>query len=479
MFNFFRKKPQPPEQVRKLQVQKITGQLKREIDAIRRPIIDLGIGGVSSTNINQVLRYVLTPARNKSRELAVNNPVAKRYVVQCADGVTGADGITIRPTPISANPDLGNALEQLFYTWAEDPEQFSINGQLTIDLFQQLVEKTRAVDGECFIRIHKDMKVEIIDAARLSSSKVGLLPGGSYISNSIEFDQYGKPLAYYVCRYNPVTYLVDYSTYERIPADEIIHYYIPDFAGQERGIPDLLCVAENLKDLSTFIEAALIQKKISASSMGFITNSNTDNMMIDENTSTASYSEYYEPGAIFELNPGQDVKTINPNSGVDQIDTFISELMTQVAMGLNISKQNLTMDTSNASFSASKLSDKLQQSTFKTRSNVMITKVLKPLYQRWLSNYMMTINTLKLQFSEYTNLSQARYIPVKHISIDPQRDAQERQTYLEMGVMSKTQIILDMGGEPEKVFAEIKKENEENGIQQNPNQGDEPNNSTT
>lgn len=464
----------------------IKGSLKREIDAVHRPVMDLGFGTVSSANINNILRFTLTAARNKSRELAYSNPIVKRYITSCTDGVTGADGITIRPNPISTNQNLAKQLESSFYLWAENPELFSVTGQLSIDLFQQLVEKTRAIDGECFIRIHHNpLQIEIIDSARLvSTTKSGMLGAGNYVSNSIEFNSYGKPVAYYVCNYNPTTYFIDSTSYERVPAEEIIHYFIPDFQGQERGIPDLITVQDTLKDLSSFIEAALIQKKISASSMGFITNSNTDNMSLDESENTPMYSEYFEPGAIFELNPGQNIETINPNSGVDQLDTFVNNLMNMVAMGLNVSKQNLTMDTSNASFSAAKLSDRLQQTTYKTRINVLISRVLKPLYSQWLKDEMInniSKSNLNLQFSEYDNLVQARYIPVKHISIDPTKEAQERQMYIEMGVMSKTQVILDMGGVPEQVFKEIEEEGNKNnntkdnvnGIQEEPNTGDE------
>lgn len=45
------------------------------------------------------------------------------------------------------------SIEQLFYEWAEDSDAFSTNGRHDISTFQNLVCRTRARDGECFIKV--------------------------------------------------------------------------------------------------------------------------------------------------------------------------------------------------------------------------------------------------------------------------------------------------------------------------------------
>jgi lambda family phage portal protein len=476
--------PVKPVQREKKAVQVGSQNLKRSIAASSRPVIDFGIAGVGTTNINSVLRFALTSIRNKSRELSLHNPIARSIIQKGSDGVVGADGITIKPNvQLSGdNSVLNSTLEKLFYRWAENPDTFSQDGQLSIELFQQVVEKTRARDGECFIRIHNvdnQVQVSIIDAARLVSTKFGLLTGGSYISNSIEFSAVGRPVAYHVAAYNPTSYTIDTSTYERIPADELIHYFIPEFPGQERGIPDLIAGQKVLHELQEYIQATLINKKISASTMAFITNAQSNDIDLDDSTETALHTEYLESGMIAELNPGQDIKTVNPNAGIDGIDSFVSNLMTQVSMAVGISKMNLMMDTSNASFSAAKLADRLQQTTYRTRSLTLISRVLKPLYKMWLKNEMLVNRKLKLNFKDFLELAEARYIPVRQISIDPGKDADYEISLVDAGLKSKTQVIHEMGYDPAQVFAEINKETEQNkdssnnGIQEKPETGDE------
>ncbi|KPA08523.1 phage portal protein [Pantoea agglomerans] len=462
---FSRKKPEQPKQKHVESKQIGNTELKRSITNGSKPVVDFGVAGVASTDINSVLKFTLTHIRNKSRELSLSNPIAKNYIQKCADGVVSSDGITIKPAveigiPGTDNSVTNQLIEKLFYRYAENPETFSYDGQLSIDLFQQVVEKTRARDGECFIRIRND-KYEIVDAARLVNTRFGLTKNG-YYSNSIEFDAATrKPIAYYIHNYNPITYQIDTGSYERVSADEIIHYFIPEFANQERGIPDLFAGQKVLQELQEYIQATLISKKVAASTTSFITNSNQSDYELedaDDGEHTRINYEYLEAGAIYELNPGQDIKAVNPNTGVDGINDFVNNLMNQISMSLGITKMNLMGDTSNASFSAAKLADRLQQTTFKTRSNVMISRVLKKIYANWLANELLNNSTLG-RFSDFEDLVVAHYIPVKNISIDPVKEAQYEIMLLEAGLKSKQQIIHEMGYSPDVVFKQIEEEN--------------------
>jgi len=462
---FSRKKAEVQEvpKPKKLTQEKQIGNkdLKRSITNGNKPVIDFGVTGVASTDINSVLKYTLTHIRNKSRELSLNNPIAKNYIQKCADGTVGADGITVKPNveigvPGTDNSETNQLIEKLFYRYADDPDQFSYDGQLSLDLFQQVVEKTRARDGECFIRIRGN-QYEIIDAARLVNTRFGLTKSG-YYSNSVEFESTTrKPIAYYIHNYNPITYQIDTGAYERVSAEEIIHYYIPEFPNQERGIPDLFAGQKVLQELQEYIQATLVSKKVAASTTAFITNANQSDYELDDKDETRLNVEYLEAGSIYELNPGQDIKSVNPNAGVDGIDSFVNNLMNQISMSLGITKMNLMGDTSNASFSAAKLADRLQQTTFKTRSNVLISRVLKKIFSNWLANEL--LNNSKLgRFSDFEDLVVAHYIPVKTISIDPAKDAQYEILLLDAGLKSKQQIIHEMGYSPDVVFKQIEEE---------------------
>ncbi|EPK5104076.1 phage portal protein [Escherichia coli] len=453
--------------------------LKRDIQAVRNTsVMNFGFNANSGSNINFLILKALPTMRAFSRDAVLKNPIGRKYMNLSVDGVVGSDGVYVKPAvEIDGSEDeinqINEQLEKLFDRWAYDPDRFSVDGALSFELFQQNVEKIRVQDGECFIRIHtinRQIKLEILDTARLQQSNNQHLANCNYISNGIEFDQWHRPVNYYFCRFDPVTYTYSTGDYEVIPANEICHYFIADQQGQERGLPDLVATSKLIEDLKNFTEAALTAKRVSASSMAFITNNNdttsTDLLGADERDEvTPIYTEYFEAGFIGELGEGQDIKTVTPTNGVDGIDQFTNELMNQISMGLNVTKQALLSDTSNASFSAARLTEKLQQTTFRTRTNVLISKVLKPIYIAWLKNEMINNSKLNLSFSDFDDLICARYILQKPISLDPVKDIQAELLQLEAGIKSKTQVIAELGGDPVKVLAEVQAEKEK----ENPN----------
>ncbi|WP_410705299.1 phage portal protein [Citrobacter freundii] len=482
--------PQKPKaQIHKTALMK-NNPMKRAMTSINlgssSPVISFGFtAGNQAGNINAIINRTLPVMVAASRELSIKNGIVKKYVATNSAGVTGADGLYIRPCSHSSQDDKVNQqvnkqLEDAFYAWAQDPKAFSRCGTLDISTFQRLVERTRSIDGDCFIRIHQTRdgmpQVEIIDSMRISTYENQILPSGNYISNGIEFDiDTNRPVAYWITRYNPIMYNYLLGERERVPAEEILHLFQQDYPTQQRGIPDVHAGTDKLKELEEFMVAAITSRKVAASAMAFITNPDSDEIELLKGDDVSYYEQdYLNPAAIVELQAGQDIKTVNPTQTTDGISEFVDNQLMMIAMGLDITKQSLTSDTSNASFSAAKLTDKLQQSTFKTRTNALVVSVLKPLYVTWLKAAMINNSALSnLSFSDFNNLTHAQYVPTRQISLDPYKDLQTEVLAIDSGLKSKAMVISEMGYDPAVVMEEIQKEKMENGIE--PEEGDQSN----
>ncbi|WP_395165745.1 phage portal protein [Klebsiella pneumoniae] len=419
--------------------------------------------------MNSIINMTLPTLVAKSRELSLNNGIAKKYFQVNSDGVTGASGLYIRPD-VNLHDDneenlvINEELEQLFYKYADNPEAFSMNGKMDLAAFQRLVERTRSIDGEAFIICHDvngTVKFELIDTMRIPTTGNRIFDDGSYVSNGIHFDRYGKVIEYYVTRLNPSTYTYQTGDYEVIPASNILHLMIQDYPNQERGIPDIIAGTTLLKDLEAFIKAAIISKKLSASAMAFITNSAGSDEDID--FMKGYEPDYYEndslqSGALVELQPGQNVTSVNPNGATDGITEFVDTQMQQIAMSLGITEQSLSGSTANASFSAAKLTDRLQRQTFKTRTNALTTFVLKPIYARWLKAEMLRNQSLNLKFSDFDKLVKAKYISEFVESLDPLKDVQTQVLMIDNKIKSRSMVVSEFGYDPYQVQKEIELE---------------------
>ncbi|WP_370558236.1 phage portal protein [Edwardsiella tarda] len=470
-----KKKEKPDKQIRKM-IQTGNSTLKNQINNTLR---SGGVIGTGTDNINNLIHNQLRNLVSTSRKLSLENCIAKRYITAAADGVVGADGIYIRPHidiyDADKNQQLSREIEKRFYQYADDRERFSINGRLSFSTFQRLVEKTRATDGECFIRIHREngLQFEIVDSMRIPSGTVPqMLDNGNYISNGIEFNQYGKAIAYYVATLNLGTLQC-----ERVPATDILHYFIPQQPDQQRGLPDLLPCIDLIGSLEEFLNAAIIAKKISASAMAFITNAPSNREYEEQDVIYQQTS--LDPGSIVELREGQDLRTVNPQASTDGISDFINQQLQMVSMSLNMSKQTLTGDTSNASFSASKLAERVQMNTFKTRQSELISSVLKPIYIEFCKREFINMD---VQISKFQDLIKADYVPQRAISIDPLKDLETEVLALQNGLKSKSMVIAEMGYDPAIVLAEINREEEsdnKNKDMNNENENDQGDPDTT
>ena len=99
------------------------------------------------------------------------------------------------------------------------------------------------------------------------------LGNGNRIVMSVEVNRYDRPVAYYFTtpRYNVTPYPAETMERVRVPAEDVIHKFLPfEDDGQIRGVPWAHAAMWNLRKLGQFEEAALINAHIAACNMGFV-----------------------------------------------------------------------------------------------------------------------------------------------------------------------------------------------------------------
>ena len=108
-----------------------------------------------------------------------------------------------------------------------------------------------------------EVAVQIIEPDRVDEEKIELAPNGNQIRMGVELDSRTKrPVAYHVLTYHKGDY--DYMLpanqrkYDVIPAEEMMHIFRPERAGQTRGVPWSSAAITSLKMLHGYREAELI-----------------------------------------------------------------------------------------------------------------------------------------------------------------------------------------------------------------------------
>lgn len=411
---------------------------------------------------NNEIRVYLPALRAISRALSNNDPFAKKYQSMLVDNVIGAGGVYHRSQAVDRNgeqlQDIARKLENDFWSYASNPKLFDARQQVNFVEFQRLVERTRSICGECFIR-YKNGSYRIIDAALIDTKFNQDLGNGSYIQMGIEFNADDIPIAYHVNQlankmigsYSAV------SKRERVPADEMIHYFEPLFYGQVRGLPDLTPVAKLLSDLGKYRDSQLASKYIQSALMGFVEQEETDSF--DDEEIIIDQLSKLDPGTINYLAPGQKITPFASTVRTDD-PAYYNQIASTIAAGLGVFVNSLTSDCSNVNYSSARFGSLTEWGTVKTRQDRLIMHVLTPIYEFWLRDKLAQ-GYMGLRFSDFEGLKQCQWIAKKQVSIDPSKDLDAIRTKLELGLMSKQQAMIELGLDPAVVNAQLQQEAQE------------------
>lgn len=471
-FTFKKAEPKTRKQKQKLvidneqaygsQLQRILGPRTDRLDG------DFQENLITTATINNEIRTYADGIRNMSRTLSINTPVGKRAVQYQVDNVIG-EGINpqLRILGTNGKPSkkLNSMIMDQFSYWSSSAKRFSKNERMNWRRFQELVERSRFVDGEVFIRIHEsdtEFKLEIIEASRCKFGDRETSDNG-YVLDGIEYNNDDVPVRYW---FNTISKATQTSSgkSEGIDAENIIHYYRELFPDQRRGIPECVANIDVMNQYDAFTKATLIQKRAAASSMGFITQDKDgqDNIEIDSDNEGIEESpdviQNFESGTIHKLPAGYDIKQFSSTQGGDDFMNFTNRLEDLLAMGYGFYKQGWKGDTANINYSAARFGDLAQRVMFKSVQRNIKEQVFDVIFERWLQ-WSIIRETVNLKMTTIpSDLRQTVWTYPQWQSIDPIKDTQKDIFDVENGFKSASDIIIARGEDPDIVFAQVEQE---------------------
>lgn len=394
-----------------------------------------------------------------TRDMLRNTPYATRGQQVIANNVVG-DGII--PKAMSKNKTLQNRALELFEAHF-DTTAIDADGMNNLYGLQRIAIGSTVSDGEVLIRKRRrrvsdgyplPFQIQLLESDFIDSARYGSAANGNVIREGIEFDKFGKRVAYYLFEEHPGA-RVSWSratASRRVPAEQIIHMFRQDRPGQNRGVSWYAPTALNLQDLGDHQDAQLMRQKIAACFAAFRTSLDADPSadLADDIASSL------QPGAIMSLAPGEDIKFGTP-PGVDGFDEFTKVILRSVAAGLGITYEALTGDLSNVNFSSARMGRmEMDRNISSWQWTMMIPQFLDRLSEWFMEAWM---------FQERNNrmLSQVRigWVPPHRVLVDPTREIPALGKKVELGLASRSSVIRELGYDPERVIEEIAKDAEQ------------------
>lgn len=309
----------------------------------------------SSTDANAEIGPALSRLRNRARDLRRNNPYAERAVTGIADNVVGAG---IVPRPLSSKPRFNKKLVELWKAWAEET-LCDADGLENFYGLQHKIMEAVPEGGEVLVRrrwrkasdkLPVSMQLQVLEADFLDEEKNGPI-GNNEIIQGIEFSPIGKRVAYWLFDRHPgANNTWRTSDSRRIPAEDVIHVFLPKRPGQARGYTWFAPVMQRLRNFDEMEDAVMEQAKIAACFAAFI---NKDDQSAGTRQATPLVDRI-EPGIIQELAHGESVSFGTPPT-FNGFESYSWQGLHAISVGLGVPYELVTGDLKGVNFSSGRM----------------------------------------------------------------------------------------------------------------------------
>jgi len=369
----------------------------------------------------------------RARDLRRNDPWASGAINRILDSTIGASyRFVSKPDyralrlyargfdAVWAN-EYRQALEALWRTYSEDLGHYNdVNRRLTISQQFRLALGHKLVDGESLIvaqwredRIAPGAATyatcfEGIDPDRLSNPHMG--PDTRYMRNGVQLDDDRVHVAYHIRKahqfdwYN-ATESMEWEAVAREDPDgwrRVYHDYDADRFGQNRGVSIFAPALRSLKMLAKLYGTKLQAENVAAA-FGLYVTSPYDFEMVrqaldSEDDDEAAFGWYQDMRSEFHserdlnvngvrlstLAPGEDIKSVAPGGGQQDITPFAHEMLRGFSVALGTSAEEVHNDYSDSSWSAARAGIVQSEKTYNRRCDEFDINTASPMIATWL-----------------------------------------------------------------------------------------------
>lgn len=424
-------------------------------------------------SVDETVRRTLRKMRARSRELYYNNEYAKHFYRLLKNNVVGPRGIVLQVKSKDTNGKLDREANQMIEaSWKKWGRKgvCDVTGKYTWIDVQKIALVNCARDGEVLIRKVNGFDntfgfaLQLIEADLLDENLTTTLRNGNTIRMGIEFNKWDSPVAYWIFKKSPGDLLHSQtpgSAYDRIPAEEIIHLFDPDFVRQSRGFPWGHAVMSRLKKIDIYENNEIVAAGIAASKMGFI-EVDPDAELDDDNDDDNEDIELIsvaEGGVIEKLPRGHTFNSWDPQHPAGNYDPSMKRMMRAVSSGWGINYCSLGNDLSEVNFSSIRHGVGEDRDSFKGLQNWLIEWLCREVYLAFLPAAMLS-NQIRLPFARLEKYQADTWRPRRWDYINPSQDATAKDKEIAGGFGTESWALSEKGYDYEEYLEALQLEQE-------------------
>lgn len=415
----------------------------------------------SNTSGRQEVVQDLKILRNRSRTLFRDSPIAKRYGWMFAENVSGHQGFLLTPRTLKGE-ESDRALNTLITdAWARqcEPANCTLDGRLGWADLLQYLDRLEPMDGEVLLQLVPGARntacrfaVHVLDPDQLDVDyRVARLDNGNEVVQGVELDQFARPVAYHIWERHPRD--PNRGERKRIPAELIIHDFVPFRPGAVRGVPWLHAVIDSAHMLGAYAEAELVIARRTAAKGGYWKPTDADE---GEDDSEPPIEET-EPGVHDIAPPNWEWNSYGDEHPNSQFGPFQKVVTRWIAAGGNVAYSSLSGDLESVNFSSIRAGLLSERDFYRMRQGRRIATICQRIYRAWLPMAQLS-GALPISAADLKRAERVEWRARGFPWVDPEKDIRAASFGVSMGIISRTEIAAQQGRNYEDVIEAIAQE---------------------
>lgn len=429
--------------------------------------------GTTTTSADTELRKDIKKVRSRSRELERNNDYARRFGKALENNVLGSTGIGLQMK--IQEPDGKNGfkydtaanskVENAWHRWGKK-KNCTMSGLFSWSGSQRVSLRRAAFDGGFLIQTIKgkaagnefNFALNLIEIDHVDHDYDAKLANGNEIRMGIEFDPFGKEVAYHLLDTHPGEAMfggrqrrrrVEAST----SSGSIIHVFIPERIRQSHGVPWIQSAMTRLNMLGGYEEAEMVAARVGACKGGFFYSENGEQYEGEGKDAAGNTVSELEPGQFEQLPQGVKFEKYDPTHPNSQFGPFIKACLRGIASGIGMAYNSLANDLEGVNYSSIRAGLLEEREEWKMIQNWFIETVIEPIFEEWLEMAIIS-GQVDLPMAKFEKFHAAEWKPRRWPWVDPLKDITAKVLAIKNNLDSHRATISENGGDVEDVFTD-------------------------
>jgi lambda family phage portal protein len=428
----------------------------------------------SSLTADEAIRPSAVRLRNRCRSLERDNSYVRRFLTLLKIYVFGWRGIALeckcrhQRRRDRLHKELNDKIKS---EWDQFGElgQYDVTGKFSCRTGDIFALRRCVIDGEIFIRLVRgypnrwNFAVQFIEADWIDIDHTQRLENGNTVRSGIEFDEWDRPVAYYIreSTTHPYQGMVPRI---RISTEDMIHLGIFERANQSRCVPWISSAITNLRQFGEYERAEIITARVCSSKMG----------MIERDIDSAPYTggvpddqgnlvSEVAPGVIEVLDPGQKFVPFDPGQPKTEFAAFRKAALRGIACAFDVGYNALASDLEGVNYSSLRHGQKDDVEVYRDIQSWYIWLVRQRIFSSWLEMATLSgrIDVEGYGFENIESVLEAVSWKARGYQyIDPHKDATADLLQISNKLETRTNVLARRGLDIHEVFETLEYEEE-------------------